>query len=206
MSLIRFPRRAAVALLLAVGAAGVHAQTAATTEPVRVAGHDFPTSTTIANQAVVLNGAGTSNIMSTRASAVGLYLTSKTQQVEQALAMPGAKRITMVALRDLSARDLSNALLDRIRQNAAPGEVEANVMQIAAVGGVFGTRPRMNKGETLTIDWLPATKSTEFRMNGELMGSPIAGDKFYPLMMKVWLGPKVRGATRDALLGTGSSN
>lgn len=205
MSLIRFPRRAALALLLAVGASA-QAQTTGSAEPVRVAGHEFATATTIANQVVVLNGAGTSNIMSTRASAVGLYLTSKTQQVEQALAMPGAKRITMIALRDLSARDLSNALLDRIRQNAAPGEVEANVMQIAAVGGVFGTRPRMNKGETLTIDWVPATKSTEFRMNGELMGSAIAGDKFYPLMMKVWLGPKVRGATRDALLGTGSSN
>lgn len=203
MQAIRFARRALGLAVLGL-ALGVQAQTG-TPQPVVVAGIDFAPSTSIANQAVVLNGAGTSNIMSTRATAVGLYLPSKTQQVEQALAMPGAKRITMVALRDLSSRDLSNALLDRIRQNAAPGEVEANVLQIAAVGGVFGTRPRMNKGEVLTIDWLPASKSTEFRINGEVMGNAIAGDKFYPLMMKIWVGPRVRGATRDALLGTGSN-
>ena len=204
MQAIRFARRALVSAALGL-ALGVQAQTG-TPQPVVVAGIDFAPSTSIANQAVVLNGAGTSNIMSTRATAVGLYLPSKTQQVDQALAMPGPKRITMVALRDLSSRDLSNALLDRIRQNAAPGEVEANVLQIAAVGGVFGTRARMNKGEVLTIDWLPASKSTEFRMNGETMGTAIAGDKFYPLMMKIWVGPRVRGATRDALLGTGSSS
>jgi hypothetical protein len=204
MQAIRFARRALASAALGL-ALGVQAQTG-TPQPVVVAGIDFAPSTSIANQAVVLNGAGTSNIMSTRATAVGLYLPSKTQQVDQALAMPGPKRITMVALRDLSSRDLSNALLDRIRQNAAPGEVEANVLQIAAVGGVFGTRARMNKGEVLTIDWLPASKSTEFRMNGETMGTAIAGDKFYPLMMKIWVGPRVRGATRDALLGTGSSS
>lgn len=203
MQAIRIARRTLVSAVLGLSL-GAQAQTG-TPQPVVVAGIDFAPSTSIANQAVVLNGAGTSNIMSTRATAVGLYLPSKTQQVEQALAMPGPKRITMVALRDLSSRDLSNALLDRIRQNAAPGEVEANVLQIAAVGGVFGTRARMNKGEVLTIDWLPASKSTEFRMNGEAMGNAITGDKFYPLMMKIWVGPRVRGATRDALLGTGSS-
>lgn len=204
MQAIRIARRTLVSAVLGLSL-GAQAQTG-TPQPVVVAGIDFAPSTSIANQAVVLNGAGTSNIMSTRATAVGLYLPSKTQQVEQALAMPGPKRITMVALRDLSSRDLSNALLDRIRQNAAPGEVEANVLQIAAVGGVFGTRARMNKGEVLTIDWLPASKSTEFRMNGETMGTAIAGDKFYPLMMKIWVGPRVRGATRDALLGTGGSS
>lgn len=201
MTVIGFPSRAALALLLAGWTATVLAQSPAHSEPVRVAGIEFATSTSVDNQAVVLNGAGTSNIMSTRASAVGLYLATKTQDVDKALSMPGAKRITMVALRDLSSRDLSNALLDRIRQNAAPGEVEANVLQIAAVGGVFGTRSKMSKGEVLSIDWLPASKSTEFRMNGEPMGAAIVGDRFYPLMMKVWLGPKVRGATRDALLG-----
>jgi len=181
----------------------VQAQTgnAGAVQSVLVAGIEFAPSTSVGNQAVVLNGAGTSNIMSTRATAVGLYLSAKTQDADKALALPGAKRLTVVALRDLSARDLSNALLDRIRQNAAPGEVEANVMQIAAVGAVFGTRKKMGKGDVLTIDWLPGSKATEFRINGESTGEPIAGERFYPLMMKVWLGPKVRGSTRDALLG-----
>ena len=106
---------------------------------------------------------------------------------DKALTMPGAKRLLVVALRDLSARDLSNALLDRIRQNAAPGEVEGNVIGIAAVGGAFGARKRMNKGEVLTVDYLPLSKTTEFRLNGQPMIDPIPGDKLYPLLMKVWI-------------------
>ena len=198
--------RALLGVTCWIASLGASAEGSVSSPPMKVAGVDFATSASLAKQGLVLNGAGTSNIMSTRASAVGLYLPAKTLDVEQALAMPGPKRITMVALRELSARDLSNALLDRIRQNAGPGEVESNVLQIAAVGGVFGVRKSMNKGDTLTIDYLPATKSTEFRMNGEPMGDPIVGDKLYPLMMKIWIGPKVRGATRDALMGVGSSN
>jgi hypothetical protein len=38
-------------------------------------------------------------------------------------------------------------------------------------------------------------------MNGQKLGEPIKGESFFPMMMKVWIGPKVRGSTRDALLG-----
>ncbi|MBB5203505.1 hypothetical protein HNQ51_000798 [Inhella inkyongensis] len=184
--------------LMGLPAAPVWAQSA---PAIAVAGVDFPTTAAVGSQALILNGAGVSSILSSRATVVGLYLSNKTAQVDAALSMAGAKRLQVVALRTLSARDLSNALLDRIRSNAAPGEVEANVLQIAAVGGVFGTRKSLSKGDVLHIDYLPALKATEFRINGERVAEPIAGEKFYPLMMKVWVGPKVRASTRDALMG-----
>ncbi len=176
-------------------------QAADTEPPMKVVGIEFSASATLANQTLVLNGAGASNIMSTRATAVGLYLMQKTQDVQVALTMPGPKRLRVVALRDLSARDLSNAVTDRLRQNAAPGEIEANILQIAALGGVFGAKSRLPKGEVVTFDYLPASKSTECRVNGERVSDPIVGDKFFPLLMKVWVGPKIRAGTRDALMG-----
>lgn len=199
-------RRAALRLvgggaLIGLSAPSILAQ--GTAKPVQVAGIDFATSTAVANAPVILNGAGTSNIMGSKATAVGLYLPTKTQQVDAALSMAGPKRLTVVPLRNLAARDLSNALLDRLRQNATPGEIEANVLQIAAMGGIFGTRKSLLKGEVLTLDYLPAAKSTEFRLNGEKIGEPIVGEKFYPLLMKVWLGPRIRATTRDALMGLG---
>ena len=198
----RIDRRLALLGLLSAAALGrpALAQTAAPAS-VTVAGMEFTSTASVGGQTLVLNGAGVSNILSTRATAVGLYLGSKTTGVAAALAMPGAKRVRMVALRDLSGRDLSNALLDRLRQNAAPGEVEANVLQIAGMGGVFGTRTRLPKGDVLTLDYLPATKSTEARVNGERVSEPIVGERFYPLLMKVWIGPRIRAGTRDALMG-----
>lgn len=195
-------RRIALLGVLSLTALGrpALAQTSASAS-VLVAGMEFTTSASVGGQTLVLNGAGVSNILSTRATAVGLYLPSKTTDVAAALAMPGPKRLRMVALRDLSSRDLSNALLDRLRQNAAPGEVEANVLQIAGMGGVFGSRTRLPKGDVLTLDYLPATKSTEARVNGERVSEPIVGERFYPLLMKVWIGPRIRAGTRDALMG-----
>ena len=39
---------------------------------------------------------------------------------------------------------------------------------------------------------------------GTTFGDTIKGEAFFPMMMKVWIGPKVRGSTRDALLGQGA--
>lgn len=174
-------------------------------DTVTVEGFDFPLAAQVGGQRLALNGAGGSNILSVKATAVALYLPSKATTPEAAFAMPGAKRITLVALRELSARDLSSALIDRIRQNATQQEIESNVMQLAGLGGVFGTRRSLPKGSVVTIDYNPATKSTEFRLNGtERLAEPIAGDSFFPMMMKVWLGPRIRPATRNALLGIAS--
>jgi hypothetical protein len=174
-------------------------------DTVTVEGFDFPVAAQVGGQRLALNGAGGSNILSVKATAVALYLPSKATTPEAAFVMPGAKRITLVALRELSARDLSSALIDRIRQNATQQEIESNVMQLAGLGGVFGTRRSLPKGSVVTIDYNPATKSTEFRLNGtERLAEPIVGDSFFPMMMKVWLGPRIRPATRNALLGIAS--
>ena len=197
-------RRSALGLITLLGglSPGAWAQS---DRVVTVADVEFKGAVSLGGQGLVLNGAGTSNILSSRATAVGLYLPKQTQDVAQALTMPGAKRVQVVALRQLSARDLASALLDRLRRNAEEGEIESNVLAIASLGGVFGSRTRLAKGDVVTLDYLPSSKSTEARVNGEQVSQPIVGEKFYPLLMKVWIGPKIRPATRDALMGVASS-
>lgn len=166
-------------------------------------GYKFPDTATVAGQNLLLNGAGVSLIFSMKATAVGFYLPQKETTEETALKVKGAKRIQLFMLRDVSARDLSNVLLDRIRQNVSTEEFSANIIQTAQLGAVFGNRPKVFKGDVLTIDYAPVTQSTEFFLNGQKMGDTIKGEAFFPMMMKVWIGPKVRGATRDALLAGG---
>jgi hypothetical protein len=168
---------------------------------VEVEGYKFPDTATVHNTPLVLNGASTSSVLATKSTAVAFYLPKKQTTMEGAVGEKGAKRIQFYMLRDVSARDMSNTLLDRIRQNAAE-DFSKNIMQTAQLGEVFGNRNKLLRGDLVLIDYDPASQTTQFTMNGQKLGEPIKGESFFPMMMKVWIGPKVRGSTRDALLGT----
>ncbi|PTT83839.1 hypothetical protein DBR42_15650 [Pelomonas sp. HMWF004] len=173
----------------------------ASASEVQLDGYSFPDTATVGGQNLVLNGVAASSILSTRSSVVGFYLPSKQKTMETATAVKGPKRIQFYMVRNVSARDLSNALLDRIRQNVSREEFGANIIATAQLGTVFSTIPRISKGDKVVIDYLPATASTEFTLNGQKIGDTIQGEAFFPMMMKVWIGPKVRDTTRDGLLG-----
>ncbi|GAA5178687.1 hypothetical protein GCM10025771_18470 [Niveibacterium umoris] len=173
----------------------------AATAAIEVDGFTFDDGDTVAGQKLVLNGAAPSQILSSKATVVGLYMAQKANTPEAAFAAKGAKRLRMVALKEISAKDLATVLLDRIKQNATREEVENNILQLAALGAAFNSRSKLVKGDVVTLDWLPTPKTTEIRINNELATQPIQGDGFYPIIMKVWMGPKVRANTRNGLLG-----
>lgn len=173
---------------------------------VEIDGVMFEDSETVAGQKLALNGASSSQMLSSKATAVGLYLMNKANTPEAAFAAKGPKRIRVVALKDITSKDLATVLLDRIKQNATRDEIEGNIMQIAALGGAFNSRPKLLKGDVATWDWIPASKTTEIRINGDLVTQPIQGDTFFPVIMKVWLGPKIRATTRNNLLGVPSGS
>lgn len=168
-----------------------------------VEGHPFEDSETVDKQKLLLNGASSSNILSSKATVVGFYVAQKQNTVEALMRQKGPKRIRLIALKDISSKDLGTVLMDRIRQNATDEEKIDNIMQIAQVGMVFAAVPQLAKGDIATIDYHPQTQETAFRINGKLIGDPIAGDAFYPMFMKVWIGPRTRAGTRNNLLGTG---
>lgn len=201
--------------LIAVCAIGTALSSAASTAPaasaplaaasaaandVVVEGYHFAESAQVHGQKLVLNGAGVSAVFSMKATAVAFYLPKKQSTAEGVVAERGVKRIQFYMLRDVSARDLSNAMLDRIRENASE-EFAHNILQTAQLGVVFGNRSKVLKGDLVLVDYDPATQSTEFTLNGQKIGDTIKGESFFPMMMKVWIGPKVRASTRNALLG-----
>ena len=167
---------------------------------VEVEGFKFPETAVVYGTTLVLNGAGTSGIFNQKGTAVGFYLPKKQTTVEGVYSEKGAKRILFYMLRDISSRDLANVMLDAIRQNA-PDDFHANIPQTAQLGAVFGSRPKMFKGEMIAIDYDPSAQLSTFYSNGIKQGDSIKGESFFPMMMKIWIGPKVRPSQRDALLG-----
>jgi len=169
--------------------------------PLELEGFKFEQVVQIGGKPAVLNGAAFSNILSTRTSVVGLYLAKKHTTPEGALAEPGAKRIAFYSLREVSAKDLSNTFLDRVRQNASSEEIAASFIQIAQFGSAFSNRNKLMRGDFVVFDFNPGTNATEMLLNGQRIGEPMPGENFFRMLMKIWIGPKVRPATRKGLLG-----
>lgn len=185
---------ASIALALALAAGAAQAE-------IEVEGYKFADTAAVNGQTLQLNGASVSSILSMKSTAVAFYLPKKQTTMDGAVNEKGTKRIHFFMIREVSARDLSNAMLDRIRQNVTTAEFSANILATSQLGTVFGNRKRVNKGDEVIVDYFPATQTTEFRLNGEKIGDTIKGEAFFPMLMKVWIGPKVRGSTRDGLLG-----
>lgn len=197
MTLSRYIAPLALVLAFASGAARAEAE---------VEGYKFADTATVQGQTLHLNGAAVSSILSMKSTAVAFYLPKKQTTMEGAVAEKGVKRIHFFMVREVSARDLSNAMLDRIRQNVTTAEFSANIVATSQLGTVFGNRKRVNKGDEVIVDYSPTTQTTEFSLNGQKIGDSIQGEAFFPMLMKVWIGPKVRGATRDGLLGGKASD
>jgi hypothetical protein len=193
-------RREGLAWMLALGS-GWPAWSEAAEAPVELEGFKFDSTVSLGGKTLQLNGAAISNILSVRTTAVALYMEHRQTTPEAALAEPGPKRLCFYSLREVSAKDLSNSFLDRLRQNTAPEEINGNFLQIAQFGSAFGSRSKLSRGDFVAMDFTLAQGMTDMSLNGQHIGEPIKGEPFFRMLMKIWMGPKVRPATRKGLLG-----
>jgi len=150
---------------------------------------------------LMLNGAGLRTKAFFKVYVAGLYLTEKRASTAEVLALPGAKRVSMRLMRDLSAKQLTDALDEGIRDNTPAAEQESlkpRVAELVAIMNAFGSG---KEGDVIALDWLPGS-GTRVLLNGETKGTPIAGEDFYRALLRIWLGDDpVSGSLKKALLG-----
>ncbi len=197
-------RRHALALLMSATAgrpAWSQSTPTAGATPVEVAGFRFDPTFTLAGKPLLLNGAAVSHILSVRTTVVALYLARKQTNVEAALTEAGPKRLCFFSLREISAKDLSNTFIDRLRKNASSDEIAGHFIQIAQFGSAFSNRNKLVKGDFVTLDYNPVANLTEMTLNGQRIGEAMSGEPFFRMLMKIWMGPRVRASTRDGLVG-----
>ena len=101
------PFRHALAALLLSTALGMPSTFAAD-----VAGVHFDDHAAVAGSDTVLNGAGLRTRFMLKVYAIGLYGPKRADTVETFAAVPGPKRIQIVTLRELTAEQFADALLD----------------------------------------------------------------------------------------------
>jgi Chalcone isomerase-like len=152
---------------------------------------------------LVLNGAGLRTKAFFKVYVAGLYLAEKRSNTAEVLALPGAKRISMRLMRDLSAKQLIDALDEGIRDNTPAAEQDALKARVTELTAIMNSLQSAKEGDVIALDWLPGA-GTRVALNGEAKGKPIAGEDFYRALLRIWLGDDpVSGSLKKALLGQG---
>ena len=150
---------------------------------------------------LVLNGAGLRTRFFIKVYAGGLYLEKKSPTADAVLALQGPKRVSMHLLRNVSAKQILDALHDGVAANNSPAELAKLRPQLDALDGVMNALGPIKEGDVVTLDYVPGS-GTVVTVNGQAKGKPIAGTALYDALLRVWLGDDpVQDDLKKALLG-----
>ncbi len=152
-----------------------------------VAGVKLDDSVRVANQELKLNGAGVRFKVVFKVYAAGLYLAEKKTTVADVLAAPGAKRVALVMMRDLTNEELGQSFMAGIKKNSTLQERTKIVTQMMQFGEMFATIPELKKGDVIGVDWIPGV-GTVSTHNGRKISEPLPDVAFYHALLKIWLG------------------
>ncbi|WP_136420160.1 MULTISPECIES: chalcone isomerase family protein [Oxalobacteraceae] len=154
---------------------------------VEVDGVQLDDSVRIANDELKLNGAGTHYRVIFKVYAAALYLPEKKTSASEVLALPGAKRLTMVMLRDVSSNTFAQSFMNGLKRNTSFADRTKIVNQLLSFGQMFASVPEFKKGDVLTFDWVPGA-GTLLRINGKKIAETIPDVAFYQAFLRIWLG------------------
>ena len=150
-----------------------------------------------------LNGAGIRTRIVFKVYVGALYLPEKRSAAVEVLALKGAKRVSMTMLRDLGAKQLTDALEDGIRANHSPAELAALKGRVDELVAVMNEIGSAKEKTVIALDFLPDS-GTRITVDGAARGKSIPGEDFYAALLRIWLGDKpVDADLKKAMLGQG---
>jgi hypothetical protein len=166
-----------------------------------VSGVKFEDKTKVGAGETVINGAGLRKRAFFKVYAIGLYLPQKVTSAADAINAKGAKRVAIVTLRDLTAEQFVDALIEALKNNhdeAALKALQPKIDQFRSTMLTIGNAPEKS---AVNIDWLPES-GTRLSFNGSAKGSDIPGEDFYRALLKIWIGDKpAQEDLKEQLLG-----
>jgi long-chain acyl-CoA synthetase len=152
----------------------------------------------VGGQELVLNGAGVRTRAVFKVYVGSLYVPQKANTAQAVLAQ-SPRRVQLNLLRNLSADQLVDALVDGLKDNTTEAEFAAirpQTDQLVTIMKGFGD---VKEGHVVTLDFVEG--GTRIALNGQPKGS-VPGEAFNQALTKIWVGDKpVQGDLRKAMLG-----
>ena len=163
-----------------------------------VGGVNVADKASVGGQELVLNGAGVRTRAIFKVYVASLYVPAKATTPTAVLAK-GPRRIQMTLLRNLSADQLVDALVDGLKDNNGEADlaaVKAQQEQMVTVMKGFG---EVKEKDVVALDYVDG--ATRILLNGQVKAT-IPGDAFNAALTRIWLGDKpVQADLKKALLG-----
>ncbi len=158
-------------------------------------------SATVNGAKLQLNGAGTRYKGPFKVYVADMYASKKIKSLDELVAAPGPKRLTLTMLRDVDAGTFGKLLTRGIEDNTSRAEMSKLIPGLIRMGDIFSANKTMVTGDVILLDWIPGTgMTTTFR--GKMQGEPFKEPEFFKAMMSIWLGPSPADwRLKDALLG-----
>jgi hypothetical protein len=150
-----------------------------------------------------LNGAGVRVKAVFKVYVAGLYLTEKKNNLNDIMALNGPKRIQLTMMRSVTAEQFGNSFMDGLNHNNTKAEKTKIVNQMLKFGEMFASIPELQKGDVITVDWIPNVGSVT-QLNGKKTADPFPDVAFFNALMKIWLGEQPAYAPlKNQMLGLG---
>lgn len=173
-------------------------------DPVTLAGIKFEPEALVGGQKLSLNGVGVRFRAFFKVYACGMYTASKITKNEDAIKI-AAKRMHLVALRNVGGDDFGKLFSRAMEANATREEFTKSITNVLRMGKIFADAREFKQGHVILVDYVPNV-GTIISHNGKQMDQPFKEPEFHSLMMKIWFGPKpVDEQLRRALLGEQTS-
>lgn len=165
---------------------------------VEVAGVAVPDSVKLANQHLVLNGAGVRSKFVVKVYVGALYVSEKSSSVDAVVQADAPKRLLMHFLYSkVDRKKIVEAWNDGFKENNSALELKQLAPRIASFNSLFRT---MKAGDEVLLDYIPK-QGTVVSINDRVAGV-IKGLDFNQALLRIWLGPEpVTDDLKDALLG-----
>jgi Chalcone isomerase-like len=165
----------------------------------------YPDEITVGGQKLLLNGYGMRFRFGFRVYTAALYTPTKLTKNEDVIKPTVAKRLHMVAQRDVKGDDFGKLFSRGMEENMSKEDFSKIVNGVIRMGNIFAEAKQFAKGDVILLDIIPGTGLvTTFR--GKQQGEPIKEPEFSQAMMQIWFGRKPADESlRKALLGEQTS-
>jgi len=153
---------------------------------------------TVDGQKLVLNGGGVRKKFIIKVYVASLYLPAKADGLKAVLAK-GPQRIQMNLLRDVSADQFVDALLEGLKDNNSAAELAAVKAQTDQLVQIMRAFKEVKEKDVVTLDFVD--DATRIGLNGADRGS-IPGEAFNRALTRIWLADHpVQDDLKQAMLG-----
>jgi hypothetical protein len=163
----------------------------------------FLSTVEVAGERLQLNGSGSRYKSTLRVCDAALYTRSPVRREQALHALPGAKRLHLVAVRDIRSSELVHLLVRAAIERTNGEPVPVRAADMAQIARRLDASVHVKRGDSFGFDFVPGS-GTQVLLNGDPLGPPLADPALFQILLGPWLGSHAADAAlKHALLGQG---